>query len=325
MQKLTVQVQKFIREYGENAYQIAKASLLADPNLTDPVKQVLKYFVEESWPNRQHPALISLACETVGGKRNASDELGAAMVLLTGAADIHDDIIDKSKVKGQTPTAYGRFSQDTVLLAGDILLLKALTLLGNACEKFPPENRRAIRKLVEEAFVEIGCATAKERKYKGNFNLDPTKYWEIIKAKGAVTDAFARVGAVAGNAKPKEVEALGHFGRSFGILMAVKYEFADLCNPAELWHRVRNETLPLPLLFALQDESVKNEILGLLHERMTWSRTERILDLALSTKQVRRLKREMRLRAKNEETALNALQGDAASFVLLLHLSVMLP
>ena len=46
--------------------------------------------------------------------------MSAALVLLTGAADIYDDIIDKSKVKSTKPTAYGKFSQDAVLLAGDI-------------------------------------------------------------------------------------------------------------------------------------------------------------------------------------------------------------
>src|SRR5665647_1836762 len=99
MENLTERVQNFITEYGEDGYQIAKKSILQDRKITEQVKQVLNYFMEECWPNKQHPALISLACEAVGGNRDSPNEVSAALVLLTGAADIHDDIIDKSKTK----------------------------------------------------------------------------------------------------------------------------------------------------------------------------------------------------------------------------------
>jgi geranylgeranyl diphosphate synthase, type II len=322
MYTLTNRVQTFIIKYGENGYQIAKKAILDDNNLTEPVKQVLKYFIEECWPNRQHPALISAACEAVGGKRDTTEEVSASMVLLTGAADIHDDIIDKSKVKSAKPTAYGKFNQDVTLLAGDILLLKALTLLGTACEKFPLESRQTIRRLVEEAFVEIGCATAKEREYKGNFSLDPKRYWKIILAKGAVSEAFARVGAILGNGQPEEVEALGHFGRTLGILMTVENEFLDMVNSAELGHRAKYEVLPLPVCYALQNEAVKKEILKLLAGRITRKDTQRIGELVMSTEQVQELNRKTLLMARNEENALNSLKGNKTFFMLLLQLSV---
>jgi geranylgeranyl pyrophosphate synthase len=325
MEQLEKRIQNFITSYGENGYQTAKAAVLSDMKITEPVRQVMKYFIEECWPNRQHPALISLACEAVGGKRDAPDELSAALVLLSGAADIHDDIIDKSKSKGAMLTAYGKFSQDVVLLAGDILLLKALTLMASASEKFSPQSRQAIRTLVQEAFEEIGCATAKERAYKGNFNVDPDVYWKILTAKGAVSDAYTRVGAIVGGGSPDQVAALGQFGRVFGVLMAVKYEFLDLLSPVELWHRAKHEVLPFPILCAMQDNAVKKEVLQLLQNRMTTKRADHIVELAMGTKQVQSLMRQMRQKAKQQEAALNQLKGGKTIFVSLLELSTAFP
>ena len=57
--------------------------------------EALHYFFE-SWFDVLHPTLIALSCEAVGGKKELTVKMGAAVVLLAGAADIHDDIMDKS-------------------------------------------------------------------------------------------------------------------------------------------------------------------------------------------------------------------------------------
>jgi geranylgeranyl pyrophosphate synthase len=323
MDNLSKQAKDLITKYGENGYQKAKATIKNDKNLTNPTNQILTYFIEESWPNRQHPALISLACEAVGGDPAATDEVSAALVLLTGAADIHDDIVDKSKTKARKQTAYGKFSQDKVLLAGDILLLKALTMLAEACEKLPPQTRRAIRTLVEDAFVEIGCATTKEREYKGKFDLDPRLSWKTMSAKGAISDAFSRVGATIGGGTSEEISSLGHYGRALGFLMAVRNEFADMLDPVELKNRAKNEVLPLPVLWALQNKSAKPKIMKILERGLTRVAAEEIANLAMATSQVQELKRKMKLKANNDEQTLKSLpKTNGASFKMLLRLSV---
>jgi geranylgeranyl pyrophosphate synthase len=322
MENLLTQIQDFIQKYGKNGYYAAKTMLLTDKNLSPQIKEILRYFINESWPNMQHPALISFACETVGGNPKATEEVSAALVLLTGAADIHDDIIDKSKTKAGKPTAYAKFGLDSVLLAGDILLLKALTHLNKATESFSPITRRRILNLVEESFTEIGCATARERAFKGDFSLHPAQCREIIFAKGAVSDAFARIGATIGNGKTSEINSLGVFGRTLSVLMSMRNEFSDMLDPVELKNRIKNETLPLPLLYALQDESVRKELLTLLKNSITIEKTSRIVELALGTEEVRKLKEEMCETAQKEEIRLKSKNWDVAPLTLLLKLSV---
>lgn len=98
--KLMEKVEKLLEERGRKAYEVAKEEILREEIEYEPVRDALEYFIGELWHNFQHPALLSLACKSVGGKPEDTTLIGAALVLLTGAADIHDDLIDQSKTKG---------------------------------------------------------------------------------------------------------------------------------------------------------------------------------------------------------------------------------
>jgi hypothetical protein len=89
---------------------------------------------------------------------------------------------------------------------------------------------------------------------------------------------------------------------------------------ATLRNRVKNEVLPLPLLYALQDESVENELRKLLENRRSKVKIERIAKLALCTRQVQALKKEMATIVQDEIVALEALQTNKSLFKLLLRL-----
>jgi geranylgeranyl diphosphate synthase type I len=317
-----MKAQKLIIKYGQNGYETAKQAVLTDVNIVAPVKEVLEYFLEECWVNRQHPALISMCCKAVGGNPHLPDAVSASLVLLTGAADIHDDIIDQSKTKFSILTPLGKFGQDTTLLAGDILLLKALTQLGDACQTLPAETGFKIRRFLEAAFFEIGCAMAKEREHKANFNVNPKVQAEIIEAKGAISQACTQIGAVIGKGTPQQVAALGDFGRTLGVLMALRNEFADIENPDELWNRKLHETLPLPLLYAFEDKTAKQEILSLFNCRKSAVRAQKIAEVARGTRQVQALQADAVERAKKQEAALVQFGKMQAAFKVLLDLAV---
>jgi geranylgeranyl pyrophosphate synthase len=318
---LEEQVHQIVQRYGEEGYGLARSAVLGDGSLFGPVKTALEFFICECWSNRQHPALVSLACQSVGGTSDACDHVGAALVLLTGAADIHDDIMDRSKTKGPLQTAYGRFGADTTLMAGDILLLKAQTFLAQACDPFSAKFRQVIRGSIDDAFTEVGCAVATERLLKADFHVDPAKYWSIIHAKGAISEAFAKVGAHNGGATEAQVALLGHFGRTFGVLMAAKNEFIDLHVQSELSHRARYETVPLPILYALHDPTVRPKILPLLEGKITKTTTENIARLVFNTKLVQDLIVDLKAKANAEKNQLNNLKN-SAELGLLLELSV---
>jgi geranylgeranyl pyrophosphate synthase len=317
--KMMEKVKRLLEERGRKAYEVAKEEILNEEIEYEPVRDALEYFIEELWHNFQHPALLSLACESVGGKPEDTTLIGAALVLLTGAADIHDDIIDQSETKGSKPTVFGKFGRDIALLVGDALLLKGFMLLHKACKGLPKEKEERIMSSVREAFFEIGVAEAKEASLKGNWDVDPQEYLDIIRMKASIAELTARIGAILGGGNSEEINVLAHYGRTLGILMTIRDDFIDLFEPDELGNRVKNECLPLPMLYTFRNAIRKGEIVRLLRKgKITEQETEKILDLIMERDEVNELKEKMELLIKKEENSLNHISKNRRTLTLLL-------
>src|SRR3990170_8964373 len=117
--KLVELIKNIIKKRGNPAIEIAAKEILRSPYKGGIVSAATKYFVEVTLRGflPVFPALISLSCEAVGGKTEKTASIGAAMSLIAGAADIHDDIIDQSETKYSKKTVFGRFGRDIALLA----------------------------------------------------------------------------------------------------------------------------------------------------------------------------------------------------------------
>lgn len=292
-------------KYGQKAFEMAKNAVLQEKNIYERVYEALRYFMEESWYDVQHPALISLACEAVGGNPNATTQIGAAMVLLAGAADIHDDIIDKSIIKNSKPTVFGKFGAHIALLTGDALLFKGLIYLYDICNQFPEKIGKEILNMTKEAFFKIGSAEAKETYFKGSYDLKPKVYLDIIKMKTSVAETSTCIGAIIGGGKSKEIKLLRRYGRTLGFLMTIRDEFIDIFELEELQNRIKNECLPLPLLYAVQDTKTKNKILPILKKgRISELELQKILDFIMRSEKVQKLKKMMELLVEKQKTEL---------------------
>jgi len=287
-------VAKLFEERGKKAFEKAHEAILSLEIAHQPLCEALRYFIEEVWYGVKYPGLISLTCEAVGGKEEDTVRIGAAMVLLGGAVDIHDDIIDNSKTKGSKTTVFGKFGKDLALLAGDVLLAKGLILLHEACQHLPEEKAKAVMHLTEEAFLELGTAEAKEVNLRGKLDLPLSEYFDVIKMKASVTEAYARIGAIVGGGTQDEVKALGQYGRTLGTLATIREDFIDIFEPEELKNRFTNECLPLPLIYAFEDKRIKDLTIRILKkEEITENDSHSIAETIWETKQVQTLRNEM--------------------------------
>jgi geranylgeranyl pyrophosphate synthase len=315
-------VQVFLSTYGEGGYKLAKRVVAEEHRLPESVRAVLSYFLEENWRNTQHPALIAAACRAVGGNFKATESVAASIVLLTGAADMHDDIIDKSKTKTYKPTAYGKFGQEAALLAGDALLFLGLMQFNKAIEEFSVEKRQKLRDLIERAFLKIGNVVVNESAFKGKCAVKPQAYLSVLEAKGSVAEACVQMGAIIGDGASNDVNILAQVGKTLGLLMTIRNEFADLQYPQELKMRVKGETLPLPVLYALEDRKIKAKVLNLLKGRLTVDVARLVAEVVAGSVGVAGLKADMAARAHAADVLLGRLHGNVEPFRLLLKLAV---
>lgn len=306
---------------GRGSYEIAKETIIKEKFEYNPLNEALSYFMQ-GWRNFHHPALLAIACEAVGGEPEKTTLIGAALVLLTGAADIHDDIIDKSKTKGPRATLYGKFGEDLSILVGDALLFEGFMLLQKACEDLPREQAKAVQELVKKGFFELGIAEAKETSLKGNWRVTPEEYLFLVKRKAAVAEATASIGALIAGASHQEVETWGKVGRILGMLMSIKDDFVDMFEAKELENRRYNECLPLPILYAMRDSKAREKIIRILKKRkLTRKDAVNVASIVMATENVQKFKTELQNLVMEVTNLLRKYEGRSRNIKLLTKLS----
>jgi geranylgeranyl diphosphate synthase type I len=278
-EEITEQVQKILEERGRKALETARKTVLEEKIECKEVREALNYFMTEYWHDLARPALLSLACEAVGGDPNITTPIAIPMILISGAIDIHDDIIDQSKIKGSRPTVLGKFGKDIALLVGDALLFKGFALLYEAVEKgIPAEKIAVIINIIKKTFFELGDAEALELQFRGRIDITPEEYLRVVRKKAADVEAYTRISAILGGGSKEEIEALGEYGRLLGILVILRDDLIDMIDLEEAVHRINKEHLSLPILYALQNPEIKSTLSHfLLKKKITKKDVEKIL------------------------------------------------
>ena len=259
-EKVIEEIRKLMEERGRKPLEMARKAVLEEKIECKEAKEALHYFITEYWHDLARPTLLSICCEAVGGDPNATIPFAVPLSLISGALDIHDDIIDQSKTKHGRPTVYGKYGKEIALLTADALLFKGFTLLQEACMKIPKRKALKIMKTIKDMFYELGDAEAQELKLRGRLDITPEEYLRIIEKKAADVEAHTRIAAIIGNGTYKEQTVLGRYGRLLGIVILLGDDIMDMFDYEEMRHRIKMEHLPLPVIYALQKEKTKKVI-----------------------------------------------------------------
>ncbi len=264
-EEIVEQVQRLLEERGRKALEMAKKEMLQEKIECKEVREALNYFMTEYWQDLARPALLSLCCEAVGGDPGATIPIAIPLSLISGGIDIHDDIIDQSETKRSRSTVLGKFGKDIALLVGDALLLKGLTLLHDVVEKgVSTEGVSIVLDIVKRMFFELGDAEALELRFRRQVNVAPEEYLNVVKKKAADVEALARISAILGGGSDEEIEKLGNYGRLLGMILILRDDILDTTDYAETLHRIEKECLPLPILYALQSDKTKSELVSMI-------------------------------------------------------------
>jgi len=279
--EMVEQAEKLLEERGKEALEMARNEVLQEKVESKEVQEALRYFMTEYWHDVTRPALMSLVCEAVGGNSDKVTPVAVSMILISGAIDIHDDIIDESKTKGSRPTVLGKFGRDIALLVGDALLFKGFTLLYKAIEKgLSTEKASLILNIIKETFFKLGDAEACELRFRGRQDINPDEYIHVVKKKAADVEAYTRISTILGNGSPGEVEIFGKFGRLLGMIIILRDDLIDMIDYEEIVHRINKEHLPLPILYALQNPRLNSTLKSIILKKdITESDAETILDI----------------------------------------------
>jgi geranylgeranyl pyrophosphate synthase len=113
--------------------------------------------------------------------------------------------------------------------------------------------------------------------------------------KAASIEADMHFGALFGGGKTTDASVLARVGRILGILATLRDDLIDVFDIEELRQRISVQDLPLPLIFAMQDQ-VKEKIAGILSKpKITKSNIAMLVDFTLESESTVQLKKHMQL------------------------------
>lgn len=287
------EVRKLFNERGKKSLKEAAASILQEKIECDESREALSHFMSH-WRDVVRPSLISLACEAVGGDPSITVPIGKSLTLLSGATDIHDDIIDKTMVKGKRKTVLGEFGGDIALMAGDALIFEGFVALfeGLARLGISPEKKLAIVHTVKELYFEMFDGEALELRFRARMDIKPDEYLYVVRKKAADVEACMRVGTMLGDGSKEQVDAVGGYGRLLGTMVLLRNDLEDMLDLNLLNLRIKNESLPLPILYALENDKKKEEIIAILKkEKVSKREAERLLKLISGAGGIKKLEK----------------------------------
>jgi geranylgeranyl diphosphate synthase type I len=281
-----------LREKSKNGLEYAKKTILSERIEHKELHEALQHYVS-NWNDSTHPGLFAVACEAVGGDLEEAVQIQAAIAMIAAAFDVHDDIIDKSELKHGAPTVFSKFGEELALLLGNAFLVEGFTLLGRSLGE-SGQGKAKVFEIIKDSLYEFGNAHALELDLKKRTDAAPEEYLEIIKMKAASIEGDMRLGALVGGGTPEEVEALAGYGRILGTLAMLREEFIDVFDAEELNQRIRNEYLPVPVLYAMQTQGAREKIRNLLKKREIRSTdVDSLVDAVFESKSVGKLKESM--------------------------------
>lgn len=299
---------------GSESFSLVKQLILEKSKDCSHISQALRYFANVTLTSALpiFPALTALSCEAAGGNAKATVGVAAAIMMIAGAADIHDDIIDQTKSKGSNLTVYGKFGKETAMLSGDSLLMYGFMQLEKECRAFAENEKDAIYSSLIKAYAEISTAESLEIALKGGAaSFSAEKFYSIINLKAAITEMNMSIGSIIAHADKTTMKRLSCFGRNLGLLSTVAEEYIDLVTYKELKNRLKNGCPPLPLLCALTDVNLKETLLPLIR-KSSFKRVdfEQVTKHVLNAEPVQKLASQMTLLAQNEKESLAFIKNE---------------
>lgn len=214
------------------------------------------------------PALTLLFSELTDEAYNENAiTLSASVELLHLATLIHDDIIDESKLRRGQTSIQTRFGKDTAVYSGDYLLTGMFTLLNKV-------NNIEVNQYANEALKEIlfGELSQKQNRYRLDMTFD--EYLLQIKGK---TAALFRMSTLFGiMSRPNDEinnfrDLMQEIGETMGMTFQLLDDYLDFSELGDnlalgkpTGQDIQNGIYTAPILFALQDETKRNDLKQLL-------------------------------------------------------------
>jgi len=271
MQSFELLSQKFALEFDKRHFPAAPATLY------EPNEYILKI-----GGKRVRPVLSLMGNELFDEIKNDAWHVAVAIELFHNFTLIHDDIMDNAPLRRGKETVHIRFGNNTALLAGDVMLVKAYEYLNN----IEVSILNPILRLFNTTAREVCEGQQLDMDYEKLEKVELDEYIRMIELKTSVLLAASlKMGAILGGAGERNQNLLYDFGRKLGIAFQVQDDYLDAFgDPQKFGKQVGGDILAnkktFLLIHALEmaDDNQQKELKELLTGNQN-NKIERVLKI----------------------------------------------
>ncbi len=199
-------------------------SIISFPSNPTGLYDPLRYMIGIGG-KRIRPNLCLLAYSLYGGEPcQGALEAAQALEIFHSFTLIHDDIMDHSPLRRGVPTVWKKWSEDTAILSGDVMLIEAYKHIV----KVPQECRAAVVDLFSSTAGQVCEGQQYDMEFEALDSVSMSQYENMIALKTAVLIACAaKTGALVAGAPQKECEALYRYGYDLGMAFQIADDYLD--------------------------------------------------------------------------------------------------
>ncbi|HUV07705.1 MAG TPA: polyprenyl synthetase family protein [Spirochaetia bacterium] len=225
----------------------------------EPLNRILNHALLDG--KRLRPSLVILSGGLFGSCGSAGPilDLAVAVEVLHTATLIHDDIVDDARLRRGKPALQRRFPTGVSVLAGDLLLVRAISLVSNL--DCPPVSRLFLQTIFSICEGEIEEALMPRKTA-----LKEQSYFRVAELKTAsLCSAACEMAATLSGGAQSHVKALQHFGRNLGIAFQIVDDVLDFTSDKKTLGKetgtdLRRGLVTLPAVYYLQGAGRDNPV-----------------------------------------------------------------
>jgi len=237
------------------------------PPPTPGLDGIIRYVVEGEGKRLRSRLLVQSARTLVASPAHLA-EAATLVELLHNGTLLHDDVMDRARVRRHRPSVNRLWGDPAAILAGDFLLAAVMELALRT-------GLEPLARLCADTLLDLVAGQWLEIRNQGNLALSEPEYLEIADRKTASLFAAAcRMGGLIARGLPQQVHALGVFGRELGMAYQMLDDLRDYVSEEkqtgkEPGRDLAEAKVTLPLIIALRnaDTGQRRELRRLFADR----------------------------------------------------------
>ncbi len=213
---------------------------------------------------RRYGVACLTVCEAVGGDVATCLPAAAALELLQGFLEIHDDVQSGSPQRAGRDSVWWKWGPAQAINAGDAMYALARIAMFRLEERgLDPGSTFLAVQILDETSLALCEGRFSDLEARERIDLGVDQYLAMASAKGAALYVGAmNLGAHVGGADESLVSALAAFGSKIGLARQVQDDLDELWGKHEASDDVLNKKKLLPLVYTVEhaDVSVKRRL-----------------------------------------------------------------